>query len=501
MKSGTFLRTLCVCGFTLAAASASAAVIVDGDADGVADDRDHCLYTPVGISAGTNGCSRPGDEDEDDIPDLIDACPLSPAGAIVDEQGCAVDGDLDGIADGVDHCPTTRADSGVDDAGCAAGEKRQALAVRTPRAIAPPVAIESPSSARVAARIPTSIYTPVPPPVALPPPVPDAPAASARIARVEPIEAVVPPTPVSPAPVAVPETSMVEPLPAPEPARASVPTAGPPETIVATREVIAPSSVPVPPRGIQANPPLPGQRYLTLYFNPGSTDLTGDSRTILQRQPANLNAELQRRPQANLILVGHAETRSDGDRAALAAARRAESVHQQLIQWGVPAERMTVRSDGVNQPRFGGAELGRNRRVELYLYDPVAHGYQAEVPSAVSVTAGLGADASAAVAFPPYSTQLDPTATRTLDSFLETMVAALRPDGSVRVRVSGSADAGETAMPTKALAQGRARAVRSYLVSIGLKEQLVEIDPVAGTSRQDANGRRAEVRLVGMGGG
>lgn len=480
------LRALYVSLFVSLAVNATAAPIVDGDDDGVSDDRDRCLYTPLGIRVTGDGCSSmAGDEDEDAIPDLTDACPLSPAGAIVDEQGCALDGDIDGIADGIDHCPSTGSNRGIDEAGCAPDDKRTVLATKTPPPAGPSVATAQGSPQL---RLPAPIYTPVPPPVPLPPPVVQRPATSTPQGS-----SVEPPKPVEPV-----VTSVQEPA-APEPVFEPLPASAPP-TAVATipPDAVSPS---VAPRGIDARPALPGQRYLTLYFNPGSVDLTGDSLKILQRQPSSLNAELSRRPQANLIVVGHADTRSDGDRAALAAARRAESVHQQLVRMGVPGGRMTVRADGIDGPRFAGTELGRNRRVELYLYDPVAHGHQSESGAAVSVTAGLGPDAMAAVAFSPNSTLLDSTATRTLDSFFEIMVGALRPDGSVRVRVSASTDASESAVSAATLARGRALAVRSYLMSIGLKQDLIEIDPVPGTGRQNANGRRAEVRLIGAAGG
>ncbi|MGQ0621470.1 MAG: OmpA family protein [Panacagrimonas sp.] len=480
MKPGTAFRARCVplvLGLAVSCATmATTTMIVDGDADGVADEADRCLYTPLGIRVRGDGCSPlAGDEDEDAVADLTDACPLSPAGARVDAQGCALDGDIDGIADGIDHCPSTGSDRGVDEAGCAPGDRRVVLAMRAPRAAEPSIAVQDAAWAPRLAAIPS----PLPPLGRLPPPMiqpqPTAPPLASRE----------PPKPAEPLPAAM--------VPEPEPRPA------PPPVVAAEQPPIGLQGVPA--RGIDANPQLPGQRYLTLYFNPGSVELTEDSLTILRRQPSSMNAELTRRPQANLIVVGHADPRSDGDRPMLAAARRAESVHRQLVQLGVPGGRMTVRSDGVNGPRFAGAELGRNRRVELYLYDPVSYGQRTDTVAAVSVSSGLGSDAMAAVAFSPNSTLLDSTATRALDSFFETMVPALRPDGSVRVRIGGSADPGEAAVPEATLARGRALAVRSYLMSIGLKQHLVEIDTVPGTRRQEAYGRRAEVRLVGMAGG
>jgi outer membrane protein OmpA-like peptidoglycan-associated protein len=253
---------------------------------------------------------------------------------------------------------------------------------------------------------------------------------------------------------------------------------------------------PVIPRLAEV-PPLPGARYVTLYFEPRSSKLVSDSLTLLQQQPDSLSGVLGARPQASLIVVGHADTRSDGDRAALAAARRAESVQQQLVQLGIPAGRIAVRSSGVNEPRFSGGELALNCRVELYVYDPSARpGWN--LGSAGLLKTAYLPEAAASVRFQPYSALLDPEATRALDRFLETRIAAPKPKRAVRVRLTGLIDPAETAMPSGPLARGRVEAVRSYLLSAGLGAGLVEVDATPGVGRDPADaGRRVELRVIG----
>ncbi len=123
-------------------------VVSDTDHDGVPDEADRCLNTPLGAIVDRNGCpidsdhdgvsdglddcpgteSRAGgmvdingcpvDSDFDGIADYIDACPHNPVGAAVDESGCVVDSDGDGVPDGLDDCPLTLVGVDVDRNGC-----------------------------------------------------------------------------------------------------------------------------------------------------------------------------------------------------------------------------------------------------------------------------------------------------------------------------------------------------------------------------------------------
>ena len=88
----------------------------DADHDGVADAKDKCPGTPVGVKVDKNGC--PIDDDGDGVPDGLDKCPDTPKGALVDAQGCPLDSDKDGVFDGLDKCPNTPAGIKVDEYGC-----------------------------------------------------------------------------------------------------------------------------------------------------------------------------------------------------------------------------------------------------------------------------------------------------------------------------------------------------------------------------------------------
>ncbi len=72
----------------------------DSDSDGVADRRDKCPGTPIGIKVDEKGC--PLDKDNDGVADYQDACP--DVAGVVALQGCP-DRDNDGIADKDDNCP------------------------------------------------------------------------------------------------------------------------------------------------------------------------------------------------------------------------------------------------------------------------------------------------------------------------------------------------------------------------------------------------------------
>lgn len=269
----------------------------------------------------------------------------------------------------------------------------------------------------------------------------------------------------------------------------------------AQRRSIAPAPEPrfAVARGMEPRPPLPGRRYLTLYFEPQKSTLTPDSQTILAHQPAMLLAQLHRSPRASLVVVGHSDPRVDGDRASLASGRRAETVRQQLVARGLAPERITVRSSGVAEPRFSGSEQALNCRVELYLYEPEPVGRPVDGGRAYSVSAGrVVPEATASVLFQPYSTMLDAAGTRSLERFVATLAPALPRDGSVQLRITGSSDPDEIAMPSLTLAQGRAAAVRRYLISRGMRESQVELTPLPYGLPPVAGGRRAEVLVVSL---
>ena len=94
----------------------AAAVILDGDNDGVLDNADKCPTTLAGRTVDTQGCELDGDKDG--VVDALDKCPATPAGRTVDAQGCELDSDKDGVVDALDKCPNTKVGNRVDVNGC-----------------------------------------------------------------------------------------------------------------------------------------------------------------------------------------------------------------------------------------------------------------------------------------------------------------------------------------------------------------------------------------------
>lgn len=65
-------------------------------------DNDMMLYHTVGL---TFNLGKKQDEDKDGVADRKDMCPATPMGVAVDEKGCPLDRDGDGVADYIDECP------------------------------------------------------------------------------------------------------------------------------------------------------------------------------------------------------------------------------------------------------------------------------------------------------------------------------------------------------------------------------------------------------------
>lgn len=96
----------------------------DLDGDGIADARDACPGTAMGVAVDTRGCAL--DSDGDDVADARDRCPDTPADTKVAPDGCPLraagppvpDADRDGVPDGSDRCAHTLPGMKVDGAGC-----------------------------------------------------------------------------------------------------------------------------------------------------------------------------------------------------------------------------------------------------------------------------------------------------------------------------------------------------------------------------------------------
>jgi outer membrane protein OmpA-like peptidoglycan-associated protein len=102
----------------------------------------------------------------------------------------------------------------------------------------------------------------------------------------------------------------------------------------------------------------------TLYFLLGSIELTPESKQILEL----LKAELARRPAPEITVIGHTDlVASDSFNDALSL-KRAEVVHQAIIQAGITAAWIEVTGRGKREPVVRTEDQvlePRNRRVEI----------------------------------------------------------------------------------------------------------------------------------------
>jgi outer membrane protein OmpA-like peptidoglycan-associated protein len=104
--------------------------------------------------------------------------------------------------------------------------------------------------------------------------------------------------------------------------------------------------------------------HFVLYFHSDTTRLTAESARLL---PEAL-AEAQRRPAAEISVVGHTDRSAPEVYNARLALRRAEAIRRQLIALGAPPEVIEVASHGESNPLVptpDGVRERRNRRVEL----------------------------------------------------------------------------------------------------------------------------------------
>lgn len=487
MKILSFANAFAATTVTLLCMAASGPIVAavtpvfDGDADGVPDQRDACLYSPRGIIVGPNGCSTPGDEDEDGIADVADACPLSPAGSLTDAQGCALDEDVDGIADGVDRCPATRLGALVDVQGCGPGQKPDPSAPRRAAYVAAP-AIRTPAPPPAPVLLAPTPLSPASAPITSTPAVPPEP----------PVAVVATPQPVPPAAVAA--------------AAAPAPEAKPGEIVAA-----APAAKPAAPGPANAlKPPARAEPALMLYFDAGESELTSKSRSAIKDKVDALRKELEGNALLTLVLSGHADTKSDGASAPRLAAQRATAAWQALLDAGLHAHRLSIRVPGVSEPRFEGKNLDRNCRVELMMQSLAAAPTASPAPAAAAavvksvpvpvVAAPLPSPPAVAVtqtvSFAPYSALLDDRAISSLNAFVAHLGDGLRKNPQVRLSLSGVVDGSEEGPSTKRLAQSRVASVRAYLKTLGLPMERVDIAADTASEMRDGSGRRVDLRVL-----
>lgn len=115
-------------------------------------------------------------------------------------------------------------------------------------------------------------------------------------------------------------------------------------------------------KALEAQPLAP--KRFTLYFVEGGDTLTAES----QAQVNAIFEEIKQRPAPDLIVVGHTDRVGSVTANDQLAAKRANSVREQLIKRGIEAENIHASGRGEREPLVATADEvaePRNRRVEI----------------------------------------------------------------------------------------------------------------------------------------
>lgn len=113
---------------------------------------------------------------------------------------------------------------------------------------------------------------------------------------------------------------------------------------------------------LAAQPPAPVS--FTLYFVFGRDELTPDSQQLL----SGVFAEIGRRPAAEVVVIGHTDRVGSVQQNDALSLQRAERVRRELVQLGIPADRIEVAGRGEREPLVPTEDEvaePRNRRVEI----------------------------------------------------------------------------------------------------------------------------------------
>lgn len=109
--------------------------------------------------------------------------------------------------------------------------------------------------------------------------------------------------------------------------------------------------------------PAPPRNYV-LYFIEGTTDLTAESRPVLEE----IKAEIARRPGVDVEVTGHSDTVGKADDNDALSLRRAEQIVGVLSTVGIDRSLMTAVGRGERElrvPTMDNVENPLNRRVEV----------------------------------------------------------------------------------------------------------------------------------------
>jgi len=115
-------------------------------------------------------------------------------------------------------------------------------------------------------------------------------------------------------------------------------------------------------KALGAQPGLPA-RY-TLYFVEGKNEFTDESKLVVD----NVLREIARRPEVDVVVIGHADAVGSNEDNDKLSRERAEVVGTALIGLGVPAKNIVTIGRGKREPIVptpDGVAEPRNRRVEI----------------------------------------------------------------------------------------------------------------------------------------
>ena len=104
--------------------------------------------------------------------------------------------------------------------------------------------------------------------------------------------------------------------------------------------------------------------HFLLYFRSDTTELTPESRALLPKALA----EAERRPAAEIAVIGHTDRVAQSEYNERLALRRARAIRDRLLELGAKADAIEVASHGESNPLVptaDGVREPRNRRVEV----------------------------------------------------------------------------------------------------------------------------------------
>ncbi len=533
-----------------ATATAAPPLVVDGDGDGISDERDECPYSGAGEKVNAEGCAVYSDADSDGVGDLADLCPYSTIGAKVDAQGCALDEDFDGVANGKDQCPNSAYGERVDSRGCeiiAPGAKSKAVAKQeepvpatklAPRSgpatvtlsanpgyvseedqyLLPPAKVENKPAAP-----PVVTPSPPPPPLSLSPAPPPA---SAPIAAAAPAPAAVS---VAPAPATLAPAKTPEPVAAAE-SRAAVPVAATP---VASEPVTKPApvvAIPVPPAAPPMAEPAPASAPAVAAASPAPVvhekpvveQVTVNPRQLPRqdvdrlatmspaaedRTPSLPKAEAVNLPVPSLpasefppgsvpnrtapkveVPVGRVSA------AASVAARRPAAAPGSVPEPPVPSVTRplpvapTVPVSGPTARIIPPGARGAGPVVEL---SPSGDS-SSRADTALPISRGPAPETLAEIGFAVGSSELSKESAQRVRELSSAISAKLSENPGLLLRLVGRRQSGEPAQ----VEAGRGLALRQAFIAEGVDEARIRIVVGGDSPRVDASGYRAAVQLI-----